>query len=71
MLETVNHKAEKRGTCKERAGDEISNKMAKTIVVRVERRFPPREPKKVVTAFTQVYGHEEKAEEKVGDGVGI
>ena len=31
-----------RGNRKERVGEVISNKMAKTIVVRVERRFPHR-----------------------------
>ena len=53
MAETVNQTVEKRGTRKERVGDVISNKMAKTIVVRVERRFPHPQFKKVVTAFTK------------------
>jgi small subunit ribosomal protein S17 len=34
---------------KARMGEVISNKMAKTIVVRVERRFPHRKFKKVIT----------------------
>jgi small subunit ribosomal protein S17 len=71
MAQTANQTAEKRGTRKERVGDVISNKMTKTIVVRVERRFPHPQFKKVVTAFTKFYAHDEKAEAKVGDKVRI
>jgi len=71
MSETVTQTVAKRGTRKERVGDVISNKMAKTIVVRVERRFPHPQFKKVVTAFTKFYAHDEKAEAKVGDKVRI
>ena len=71
MAETVIQTVEKRGTRKERVGDVISNKMAKTIVVRVERRFPHPQFKKVVTAFTKFYAHDEKAEAKIGDTVRI
>jgi small subunit ribosomal protein S17 len=71
MAETVNSPVEKRGTRKERVGDVISNKMAKTIVVRVQRRFPHPRFKKVVTAYAKFYAHDEKAEAKVGDVVRI
>jgi small subunit ribosomal protein S17 len=71
MAETVNSTVEKRGTRKERVGDVISNKMAKTIVVRVQRRFPHPQFKKVVTAYSKFYAHDEKAEAKVGDKVRI
>jgi len=71
MAETVTQTAEKRGTRKERVGDVISNKMAKTIVVRVQRRFPHPQFKKVVTAYSKFYAHDEKAEAKVGDKVRI
>jgi small subunit ribosomal protein S17 len=71
MDQTPNQTVEKRGTRKERMGDVISNKMAKTIVVRVERRFPHPKFKKVVTAFTKFYAHDEKSEAKVGDKVRI
>jgi small subunit ribosomal protein S17 len=71
MAETVNQTVEKRGSRKERVGDVISNKMAKTIVVRVERRFPHPQFKKVVTAYSKFYAHDEKAEAKVGDKVRI
>ena len=67
----MNSTVEKRGTRKERVGDVISNKMAKTIVVRVQRRFPHPQFKKVVTAYSKFYAHDEKAEAKVGDVVRI
>jgi small subunit ribosomal protein S17 len=60
-----------RGNRKERVGEVISNKMTKTIVVRVERRFPHRKFKKVVTGYKKLYAHDEKAEAKVGDRVRI
>jgi len=71
MAETVNQPVAKRGNRKERVGDVISSKMAKTIVVRVERRFPHPQFKKVVTAYKKFYAHDEKAEAKVGDIVRI
>jgi len=58
-----------RGHRKERLGKVISSKMAKTIVVSVERRFPHPRFKKVVTAYSKFYAHDEKAEAKVGDVV--
>jgi len=56
---------------KERLGEVISNKMNKTIVVRVERRFPHPRYKKVVTGYRKFYAHDEKSEAKVGDRVRI
>ena len=60
-----------RGQRKERLGKVLSNKMTKTIVVQVERRFPHPQYKKVITAYTQFYAHDEKNEAKVGDLVEI
>jgi small subunit ribosomal protein S17 len=56
-----------RGHRKERQGKVIGNKMAKTIIVRVERRFPHPQYKKVITAYSKFYAHDEKSEAKVGD----
>jgi small subunit ribosomal protein S17 len=56
---------------KERVGEVISNKMTKTIVVRVERRYPHPKFKKVVTGYKKLYAHDEKSEAKVGDRVRI
>src|SRR4051794_29393631 len=60
---------EERGHRKEQLGKVISNKMTKTIVVRVERRFPHPKFKKVVTAYSKFYAHDEKGEAQVGDVV--
>ena len=54
---------------KERVGEVISNRMTKTIVVRVERRFPHPKFKKIVTGYKKLYAHDEKSEAKVGDRV--
>ena len=56
---------------KERVGKVIANKMAKTIIVRVERRFPHPKFKKVMTGYKKFYAHDEKNEAKVGDRVRI
>ena len=56
-----------RGHRKERLGKVIAAKMAKTIVVQVQRRFPHPEYKKVITAYSKFYAHDEKSEAKVGD----
>jgi len=45
--------------------------MDKTIVVRVERRFRHPQFKKVVTAYSKFYAHDDKNEAKIGDRVRI
>src|SRR5688572_29977166 len=60
-----------RGNRKERVGEVLSSKMAKTIVVQVERRFPHPRYKKVVTSYKKFYAHDEKSEAKPGDRVRI
>jgi small subunit ribosomal protein S17 len=60
-----------RGKRKERVGEVISNKMTKTITVRVQRRFPHPRYKKVITGYKKLYAHDEKNEAKVGDRVRI
>src|SRR5882672_6101703 len=71
MAETVIQPETKRGNRKERVGEVVSNKMTKTIVVRVERRFPHPQYKKIVTSYKKFYAHDEKAEAKMGDTVCI
>ena len=68
MAETTNTKQNRRST---KIGQVVSTKMAKTIVVRVERRFPHPQYKKIVTSYKKFYAHDEKAEAKVGDTVRI
>jgi small subunit ribosomal protein S17 len=60
-----------RGARKERVGSVVSDKMDKTIVVRVERRVRHAIYEKVMTRSTRFYAHDEKNEAKVGDLVRI
>jgi small subunit ribosomal protein S17 len=71
MVEETKNPDTARGTRKERVGEVISNQMTKTIVVRVERRFPHPKFKKVVTGYKKFYAHDEKGDAKVGDRVRI
>ena len=60
-----------RGHRKERVGEVVSDKMTKTITVRVERRFRHPKYKKVVTSFNKFYAHDEQEQAAVGDLVRI
>ena len=71
MADTTTNSQTARAKRKERVGEVISNKMAKTIIVRVERRFAHPKFKKVVTGYKKLYAHDEKSEAKVGDHVRI
>jgi small subunit ribosomal protein S17 len=62
---------EARGKRKERVGEVLPSKMAKTIVVSVQRRFPHPKFKKVVTGYKKFYAHDEKGEARPGDRVRI
>ena len=70
MAEATNNVAAT-GKRKQRVGEVVSNKMTKTIVVRVERRFPHPQYKKIVTSYKKFYAHDEKADAKIGDTVRI
>ena len=69
MADTTPPPETARAKRKERVGEVISSKMAKTIVVRVERRFIHPKFKKVITGYKKLYAHDEKSEAKVGDRV--
>ncbi|MFN0067341.1 MAG: 30S ribosomal protein S17 [Limisphaerales bacterium] len=56
---------------KERVGEVVSDKMTKTIVVRVERRVPHPQFKKIVTRFKKFYAHDEQERAGLGDRVRI
>jgi len=73
MAETTNTAVqnESRGKRKERTGEVISNKMNRTIVVRVTRRHPHPQFKKVITTYNKFYAHDETQEAKIGDRVRI
>ena len=70
MAEEIKN-VEARGKRKERVGEVLPSKMAKTIVVRVQRRYPHPTFKKVVTGYKKFYAHDEKGEAKPGDKVRI
>ena len=71
MTETTDKTVTKRRHRKERTGEVVSNKMAKTIVVSVERRFSHPRFRKVVSGYKNLYAHDEKGEARVGDQVRI
>jgi len=60
-----------RGLRKERTGVVVSDKMKKTIVVRVERRERHPLYGKEIRTSRKFYAHDEKNEAKVGDRVRI
>lgn len=60
---------EKKAIRKTRVGLVTSDKMAKTIVVEVERRVPHPKFKKIVRKTSKFYAHDESGEAKVGDKV--
>jgi small subunit ribosomal protein S17 len=61
----------KKPVTKERIGEVISAKMDKTIVVRVERRFPHPQYKKIVRFQKKFYAHDGEKMAKEGDTVRI
>jgi small subunit ribosomal protein S17 len=60
-----------RGNRKSRIGVVLSNKMTKTVVVRVERRVADSKYGKIVTRATKFKAHDEHQECKPGDKVRI
>jgi small subunit ribosomal protein S17 len=60
-----------RGNRKSRVGVVVSNKMTKTVVVRVERRVADSKYGKIVTRASKFKAHDEKQECHVGDRVRI
>ena len=62
---------EKRGHRKERVGEVVSDRMERTIIVRVRRRMHHPRYRKVITVFSKCYTHDERGEAQVGDRVRI
>ena len=60
-----------RGNRKSRVGVVVSNKMTKTVVVKVERRVTERKYGKIVTRAEKYKAHDEKQECGIGDRVRI
>ena len=61
----------KRGARKERVGVVVSDKMDKTIIVRIERVTKHPLYNKVIKKFIKFKAHDEKNEAKTGDKVRI
>ncbi len=57
------------GIQKERTGEVISDKMTKTIVVRVQRRVAHPRFHKIITRYSKHYAHDESEQASVGDTV--
>jgi small subunit ribosomal protein S17 len=60
-----------RGKAKSRVGEVVSNKMQKTVVVRVERRIADRKYGKIVRRAERYKAHDENNAAKPGDKVRI
>ncbi len=60
-----------RGTPKTRVGVVVSNKMTKTVVVKVERRVANRKYGKIITRAEKYKAHDEKQACQIGDKVRI
>jgi small subunit ribosomal protein S17 len=60
-----------RGTRKTRVGTVVSDKMEKTVVVAIERRFPHPLYGKMVTRTKRLKAHDEENVAKTGDRVRI
>ena len=58
-----------RGNRKSRVGVVLSNKMTKTVVIKVERRVPDRKYGKIVTKAEKFKAHDENQECQPGDKV--
>lgn len=68
----MNKQLEERGKRKVQTGIVVSNKAAKTLVVKVERKFRHPLYEKVVTSSKKYYAHDEEAHTiNIGDKVTI
>jgi small subunit ribosomal protein S17 len=56
---------------KTREGTVVSNRMSKTIVVAVERRFRHPRYVKIIRRTSKLYAHDEKDECQIGDKVKV
>jgi small subunit ribosomal protein S17 len=54
-----------------RIGQVVSDKMDKTVVVKINRRFPHPLYKRIVTRSTKLFAHDENNECKIGDVVKV
>lgn len=60
-----------RNTRKVRKGTVVSNKMDKTVVVKIERRLRHPQYGKVITQATKIYAHNDVKKLEIGDEVTV
>lgn len=63
--------AETRALRKERVGQVVSNKMAKTVVVETVTRVPHAKFGKIIKQVKRFYAHDEESSAQIGDTVRI
>ena len=68
---TTTESTPSRGLRKERVGQVVSNKMAKTLIVETTTRVPHRKFGKIVKQVKRFYAHDEEGKAQVGDTVRI
>jgi small subunit ribosomal protein S17 len=54
-----------------RIGEVVSDKMDRTVIVRISRRFPHPLYKRIITRSTKLVAHDEKNECRIGDVVKV
>ncbi len=67
----MDNEVEVRNTRKVRKGTVVSNKMDKTVVVKIERRLRHPQYGKVITQATKVYAHNDVKKLEIGDEVTV
>ena len=67
----MEQQSSERGTRKVKKGSVVSNKMQKTVVVKVDRKFRHPQYDKVVIRSKKYYAHTDRDDIKVGDMVSI
>ena len=67
----MEQKEERISRRKTQKGVVVSNKMDKTVVIKLERTFPHPQYGKVVTRAKKIYAHNDAKEVKVGDIVEV
>ncbi|MCX8510496.1 MAG: 30S ribosomal protein S17 [Chthoniobacteraceae bacterium] len=68
-IHNTDSSSESRGKRKERVGQVVSTKMAKTIIVESTTRVPHPRFRKIIKQIKRFYAHDEESTAKLGDTV--
>ena len=68
-IHNADSSSESRGKRKERVGQVVSTKMAKTIIVESTTRVPHPRFRKIIKQIKRFYAHDEESTAKLGDTV--